>query len=68
MLAQLDRVTDRLEANERALEQLRNTVSALARETDGITVGQPCDRCDRVLLLISDGTMYCPQCSYRRSM
>lgn len=67
-LARLERLTERLEADERALVQLRNTVDALARETAGITVCHPCDRCEQSLMLLREGTMYCPHCHYRRTM
>ncbi|MDJ1432889.1 hypothetical protein [Halostagnicola sp. A-GB9-2] len=65
--AQLEQVTERLEATERRLTQLQNTVRAVAREAD-VTVSGPCGRCGRVNLLVTDGTLHCPMCGYRRSL
>lgn len=52
---------------ERQVVRLHNTLRGLAREVD-VTVGCPCDRCDRSYLLERDGLLVCPQCGYRRSL
>lgn len=65
---QLEGMANRLEANERRIVRLQNTVQGIARETGDITVTYPCLECDRCLLLIRDGVLYCPHCHYNQTL
>lgn len=65
--ARLEDVVARLELTEMQLRQLETTIHALARET-GVSIGGPCDRCNRSRLLIKDHQLSCPTCGYRRSL
>lgn len=58
---------DRLERVESRVALLETTLRGVARET-GVSIGCPCDRCDRSYLLVSDGLMRCPSCGYRQSI
>ncbi|MCU4740887.1 hypothetical protein OB955_06910 [Halobacteria archaeon AArc-m2/3/4] len=66
--SQLEEMGDRLEANERRIVQLENTLHGVARVTGDITITYPCLKCDRSLLLIRDGMLYCPCCHYRQTV
>ncbi|WP_218155504.1 hypothetical protein [Halomicrobium zhouii] len=50
------------------MEQLQNTLQAVARETGIASVTHPCRRCERSLLLVRDGQLYCPNCRYGRTV
>ncbi|THE63310.1 hypothetical protein D8Y22_18570 [Salinadaptatus halalkaliphilus] len=63
----LEQLNSRLEATEHQLRRLHNTLQGIARESD-ITIGCPCDRCDRSYLLVADGKLICPHCGYQQSM
>ncbi|ELY42548.1 hypothetical protein [Natronorubrum sulfidifaciens] len=65
--SQLRDVTDRLDRTESQLQLLERTVHAVARQSD-LSIGGPCDRCERSCLLITDGMMHCPACGYQRSI
>lgn len=66
--SQLEEVAARLETNERRIVQLQNTLDGIARETGNITIAYPCLECDRSLLLIRKGLLYCPCCHYRQTV
>ena len=57
----------RLDDAERQITQLENTLRGLVRETNDISVGGPC-KCGQSLLIISQRTVYCPQCQYKRAI
>ena len=63
-LAKLER---RLEETDRRVLLLHNTLRGVAREA-GVSIGCPCDRCERSYLLVSDGLLVCPQCGYQQSI
>ncbi|KMT45833.1 hypothetical protein EL22_27035 [Halostagnicola sp. A56] len=65
--AELEQMTARLEATERRLGRLQNTVNAVAREA-GVSMDGPCGHCGRSHLIVADGTLRCPSCGYRRSL
>lgn len=65
--SQLQEMTARLDQVESRLQLLDRTVHAVARQS-GISVGGPCNRCERSCLLIADGMMQCPTCGYQRSI
>ncbi|QFU83668.1 hypothetical protein [Natronorubrum aibiense] len=65
--SQLRDVTDRLERTESKLQLLERTLHAVARQSN-VSIGGPCDRCERSCLLIADGMMQCPSCGFRRSI
>ncbi|SER74567.1 hypothetical protein [Natrinema salaciae] len=56
-----------LEECSRHLVQLENTLRHIVRTTDDVTIGGPC-RCGQSLLILSNQSLYCPQCSYRRTV
>jgi exosome complex RNA-binding protein Csl4 len=66
--ADYEDVRARLTATERHVEQLRNTLRAVARDATDVSVAHPCQRCERSLLLVRAGQMYCPNCGYERSV
>ena len=47
---------------EQRVDQLENTVRALARETGSITLHGPCQSCGQCLVFLRNGQMYCPHC------
>lgn len=53
---------ERLAALEQRVDQLQNTLKAVARESDSVTVHGPCPACEQCLLLLKGSTMYCPHC------
>lgn len=59
---------DRLEAAELDVEQLRTTLVAVAREASGVTVGHTCPSCERCLVLVRRGRLYCPACGHGRTV
>lgn len=63
----LETLADRLERTDRRQCQLANALKGLARESN-VSIGCACSRCERSYLLIKKGTMYCPQCGFRRSL
>lgn len=62
----LEDLEARLDATERRLRQVENTLSYVGRQAAGLTVGSACRRCERSLLIVEDGEMHCPACGYRR--
>ncbi|ELY46196.1 hypothetical protein C496_01476 [Natronorubrum tibetense GA33] len=66
-VSELRDVTARLERIETRLPLLENTLRAVAREA-GVSIGCPCDRCERSYLLIANGMMTCPTCGYQQSI
>ncbi|WP_207587917.1 hypothetical protein [Halomontanus rarus] len=56
-----------LEENSRRLRQLENTLKAVTRQTDDISIGSPCS-CGESFLIVRQQVIYCPQCTYRRTM
>ncbi|AXR82411.1 hypothetical protein [Natrarchaeobaculum sulfurireducens] len=63
----LERLEERLEATDRRVRLLQNTLCGVARNAD-ISIGCACTRCERSYLLITSGMLVCPQCGYRQSM
>jgi len=59
---------ERLVETEERVEQLQNTLQAVAREAGIASVTHPCRRCEQSLLLVRDGRIYCPSCRYGRSV
>ncbi|MFP9193287.1 hypothetical protein [Natronosalvus vescus] len=64
---ELETLRGRLEAAERRQKRLLNTVTGLARAS-GVSVGSPCNRCDRSHLLVTANAIHCPSCGYARSL
>lgn len=64
--SRLSAVESKLDANERRLRQVENALSYVAYRTGALSVGVPCDRCDRSLLIAENGMIVCPYCQYRR--
>ncbi len=60
----LDEVSDQLETAREEIEQLQNTVGAIAEES-GVSIGPVCE-CRRSLLVVTSGEIYCPACGYHR--
>ncbi|MFP8957394.1 hypothetical protein ACLI4Y_11735 [Natrialbaceae archaeon A-CW3] len=63
----LEALRTRLEATERRQQRLLNTVAGLARAS-GVSVGSPCNRCDRSHLLVTTNAIHCPSCGYARPL
>lgn len=64
--ARLLTVTERLDRAESRLQLLDNTLHGVAR-TAGVSIGCPCNRCERSYLLVEDGMMTCPVCGFQQS-
>ncbi|WP_324664519.1 hypothetical protein [Haloarcula sediminis] len=47
---------------ENRLDCLETTLASVADEIDGLSLSSPCGKCEKSLLLIKDGTLYCPYC------
>lgn len=47
---------------EQRVERLENTLKAVARESESISVRGPCQNCGQCLVFNRDSTMYCPYC------
>jgi len=47
---------------------LETTLAAVADEMDGISLSSRCSKCEESLLLIKDGTLYCPHCGDGHSL
>ncbi|WP_225333946.1 hypothetical protein [Halomicrobium urmianum] len=65
--SELERLRSRLERTEQRTLQVENALRAVTREATGLSVGGPCNRCHRSLLLVGRGEVSCPQCGYRHS-
>jgi len=68
LAARCDELGERLAEAERHVEQLERALRAVARETGGVSVSHPCRRCDKSLLLVRHGQLYCPNCRYGRTV
>ena len=53
---------------EERLDCLETTLAAVADEIDGISLSGQCSNCEEALLLIKDGTLYCPCCGNGRPL
>ncbi|MXV61259.1 hypothetical protein GS429_04110 [Natronorubrum sp. JWXQ-INN-674] len=53
--------------NSRRVTQLENTLRAVMRETENVSVGGPCV-CGECLLLVQRRRLYCPKCNYQQTM
>mgnify|MGYP000029311339 CR=1 FL=1 len=60
----LDEVSDQLETTREEIEQLRNTMGAVAEEAE-VSIGPVCD-CRRSHLVVTSKEFYCPACGYHR--
>ncbi|ELZ20458.1 hypothetical protein C475_20477 [Halosimplex carlsbadense 2-9-1] len=60
--AEIERLARRLDAQERQLERVRNALKGVATEVGGLSVSGPCDGCERSLLLVREGQIFCPRC------
>lgn len=56
-----------LKAEER-INCIETTLAAVADEIDGISLSSRCSKCEESLLLIKDGTLYCPYCGDGHSL
>lgn len=65
---QIERVMARLERTERRMLQVENALSGVANHVGGLSIGGPCPDCTQSLLLVSQGSMNCPQCSYQEPL
>ncbi|WP_226010786.1 hypothetical protein [Halomicrobium salinisoli] len=65
---QLRELTRRVETAERRVTQVENALCAVARETSDVSVSHACNRCEKSLLIVQNGSMRCPRCNYSRSM
>ena len=63
----IDDLETALEETNRRVDRLENTLQALARERDDVSIAGPCN-CGESLLIIRQRTIYCPECRYRRTM
>lgn len=68
VVEQLRDLTNRLELAERRITQVENALCEVAREAGGVSVSHACNRCEKSLLIVQNGTMRCPRCNYSRSM
>lgn len=59
---------ERLAETECQVEQLQNALRAVAREAGDVSVSHPCRNCERSLVLVRNGQIYCPNCRYGRTM
>ncbi len=55
-------LAERVVEMEKQLDRLETTLAAVADEIDGISLSSQCGKCEESLLLIKDGTLYCPYC------
>ncbi|MGQ3411845.1 hypothetical protein [Natrinema versiforme] len=56
-----------LEEQSQRLVRLENALRHIVRRTDDVSVGGPC-QCGESLLIVTRRSLYCPQCSYRRTI
>lgn len=64
---QLSTLEADLEENRRRVLQLENTLKAVTRQTNDISIGGPCS-CGKSFLIVRQRVIYCPQCDYQRTM
>lgn len=62
--ARLDEMNNRLESTQEEIEQLRNTIDAVAEQA-GVSIGPVCE-CHRSRLVVTSGEAYCPVCDRRQ--
>lgn len=59
---------ERIVEVEERMDCLETTLAAVAGETNSLSLGGRCDGCDESLMLIKDGTIYCPHCGNGQSL
>jgi len=47
---------------EQRIECMETTLAAVTDEIEGVSLSTRCSKCEKSLLLIKDGMLYCPQC------
>lgn len=47
---------------EQRVERLENTLRAIARETDSVTLRGPCRDCEECLIIQTNRGLHCPNC------
>lgn len=65
---QYDQLRERIAETELRVEQLQNTLGAVAKEVGDVSVTHPCRRCERCFVLVRDDRLFCPECGYHRSV
>ncbi|MDF9745565.1 hypothetical protein [Natrinema salsiterrestre] len=56
-----------LEENGQRLVRLENTLRHVVRTTADVSVGGPC-QCGESLVIVTKHSLYCPECSYQRTV
>lgn len=56
-----------LEENARRLVQLETALRYVVRTTNDVSIGGPC-HCGESLLIVRQQSIYCPNCSYQRTI
>lgn len=47
---------------EQRVERLENTLRAVTRETDAVTLRGPCSKCAKCLMIQTNEGLHCPNC------
>lgn len=66
--AECDQLRDQIAETERQIERLQNTLCAVAREMDDLSVKHVCMSCERSHMLSRNGRLYCPRCGNGQSL
>jgi len=61
-------LAERVVDAEQRLDCLETTLAAVADEIDGLSLSSRCSKCEESMLIIKDGTLYCPTCGAGHSL
>lgn len=60
--ARLAQLSDRIDEYEKRIDCLETTLGAIASEIGDVSVCGRCQSCEKCLMLLDDGMLYCPNC------
>ncbi|MDS0477973.1 hypothetical protein [Natrinema sp. 1APR25-10V2] len=63
----IDTLESELETTKEHVRRLENTLQAVVRNADDVSIGGPCS-CGESFLFVRDRELYCPQCGYQRTI
>jgi hypothetical protein len=63
----LQQLEAELEDHGQRLLQMENALRHVVRTTADVSIGGPC-QCGESLVIVTRHSLYCPQCSYRRTV
>jgi len=61
-------LAERVLETQQRIDCLETTLAAVADEVEGLSLSSRCSKCEECLLLIKDGTLYCPYCGDGHSL